>query len=482
MSEQPQATPLVIEPSWALVEAPGAADPGLPPGTRLLRDPSVVVEGGRIAEVREGRLTGMHRRLRAEGCLLLPGFISGHTHVASGSPTRGLIESGRSYLRPLELVEELDDDQLDTLTAWNLAELLRSGCTTQVEMSLSLRQAESYVRVARRWGVRGFPGPMIPGIARLAEVWFRASDDVLHAATPATLAEIEATLAFARAVAAGEGGPDALIRPMLALHATDTHTPETLAAALAATRELGTGLHVHLAQRDGEGDVTHRLWETTPAGLLERAGFGGPGAPLFCAHLTAADLAAEPPVLHRLGATYATCPCAGGAAAQSQPWPELLAAGVRTSIGIDTHTNDYLEQVKLAVVKGRDRHDLLGPHSPHPMRRPSVADAVAAATRDAADGLGRPDLGRVAPGAAADLVAIDVSGPLVGSAAAAPPEPLHNLLYAGGLSVRYVLTAGRVQVSQGAVAVEDMTKLRRRAATLHEGLWERLRAEGWFAA
>ena len=87
--------------------------------------------------------------------LLLPGLISGHTHAASGSPTRGIIEMGRSYQRPLEIVEALPDDDLDAITAYNIAELLRSGCTTHVEMSLSLRQARSYVRVARRWHVRG---------------------------------------------------------------------------------------------------------------------------------------------------------------------------------------------------------------------------------------------------------------------------------------------------------------------------------------
>jgi cytosine/adenosine deaminase-related metal-dependent hydrolase len=404
----------------------------------------------------------------------LPGFISGHTHVAAGSPTRGLIESGRSYLRPLELVEELDDADLDTLTAWNLTELLRSGCTTQVEMSLSLRQAESYVRIARQYGARGFPGPMIPGIARLAAIWFRAEDDVLHRLAPGTLEEIEAAVAFARST-----GSDRLIQPMLALHATDTHTPETLAAALAATKELGTGLHIHLAQSPGEGAATARLWGATPSAWLEHAGFGA-GMPLFCAHLTGADLAAEPPVLRRVGATYATCPCAGGAAAQSQPWPELLAAGVNTCIGIDTHSNDYVEQIKLAVVKGRDRHDLLAPTSPVPLARPGIADAVAAATVCPATGLGRPDLGRIRAGACADLVAVDVSGPLVGSGAP-PPEPLHNLLYANGLSVRHVITAGRLQLQHGDLLVDDLVKLRSRAAAVHEGIWRRLADEGWLA-
>ena len=474
----PEPGTTVIEPSWALVAdpdgaAPGPAAPGCPPGTRLLRNPSIVVEGDAIAEVREGHLVGQYRRIRADGCLLLPGFISGHTHVASASPTRGLIESGRSYLRPLELVEELDDADLDTLTAWNLAELLRSGCTTQVEMSLSLRQAESYVRVARRYGARGFPGPMIPGVARLAAIWFRSEDDVLHAATPGTLAEIEAAVAFARAT-----GRDDLIQPMLALHATDTHTPETLRAALAATKELGTGLHLHLAQRPGEGESTRRLWGASPSAWLEEIGFGG-GDPLFCAHLTGVDVGEEAPVLKRIGATYTTCPCAGGSGGQSQPWPELLAAGVRTAIGIDTHTNDYVEQIKLAVVKGRDRHDLIAATSPVPLHRPGSADAVAAATTGPADGLGRPDLGRIRAGARADLVAVDVSGPLVGSATA-PPEPLHNLLYANGLSVRLTMTAGRLQVYLGEIVVDDLVKLRSRAGVVHEGIWRRLGDEGWF--
>ncbi|MFN9422088.1 twin-arginine translocation signal domain-containing protein, partial [Gemmatimonas sp.] len=135
---------------------------------KLIGDCSVRVRGNDIVEVREGRLPAANTpRINATGQLLLPGFISGHTHAASGSPTRGLIEEGRSYQRPIELLEQLPDDLLDDISAYNVAELLRSGCTTHVEMSLSLKQAQSYVRVARRWHVRGYPGGMVPGTARL---------------------------------------------------------------------------------------------------------------------------------------------------------------------------------------------------------------------------------------------------------------------------------------------------------------------------
>ncbi|MFN9959429.1 MAG: amidohydrolase, partial [bacterium] len=86
----------------------------------VVRDVSVRVRGHDIVEVREGRIAGTVDRIDARGQLLLPGFISGHTHAASGTPTRGLIEGGRSYQRPIELLEALPDDLLDDITAYNV--------------------------------------------------------------------------------------------------------------------------------------------------------------------------------------------------------------------------------------------------------------------------------------------------------------------------------------------------------------------------
>ena len=173
----------------------------------------------------------------------MPGLISGHTHVASGTPTRGIIEGGRSYSRPIKLMDQLSDDELDDLTAYNLLEILKAGCTTQVEMSLSLRQAESYVRVAGAWGARGFPGGMIPGTSRLDGIWFRDDDQALFDSVPDTFAEIEANLDFGRKLV---GSYDGRMMGMMAPHATDTHTDETMSAIIAAAGELGTGIQINL--------------------------------------------------------------------------------------------------------------------------------------------------------------------------------------------------------------------------------------------
>jgi len=471
----PRGRDYVIEATAALVFRDGAPV--------VMRDVSVRVRGNDIVEVREGRIAGTADRIDARGQLLLPGFISGHTHAASGTPTRGLIEGGRSYQRPIELLEALPDDLLDDITAYNVAELLRSGCTTHVEMSLSLKQAQSYVRVARRWHVRGFPGGMVPGTARLFPIWRRTNDAVLAASVPDTLAEIEANRRFALSV---NGAEDGLIRPMMTPHATDTHTPETMRTVIAAARELGTGIHTHLAQGAGEARTTQRLYSQTPAQWLESLGaFDGP---FFGAHMTGATTI-DWAVMARHGGVYSHCPSGGGAGNSSgtQPYPEALAAGVRTNIGIDTHSNDYVENLKQAVICGRARARLLNasgrraadgtPLSPLPM--PSIMDALAGATHVAADGLRRPDLGRIAVGAKADLCSIDVSGLLLGGGAIGP-EPLNHLLYANGLAVRHVITQGYVQVFDGQFLVDDPARLATRGAAALEQIWAQLRSEGWF--
>ncbi len=466
--EKPPNHDCIIEAPWGLVFQAGRL--------KLLPDCSVRIRKDRIQEVKSGTLQGNTPRIRATGQLLLPGFISGHTHACSATPTRGIIEGGRSYARPLELVEKLSPEDLDDLTAYNVAELLRSGCTTHVEMSLSLRQAESYVRIAKRWGVRGYPGGMIPGIARLFPIWFRNSDQVLTDSEQETLAEVEANRRFA---VAHNGAEDGRIRPHMAPHATDTQTPKTMNAILAAAREIGNGIHIHLSQSAQETQTVQRLWGKRPAQWLDELGFYSER--IFAAHFTGIDLQHDLPFLAGKNLTYAHCPSGNGAGGSggTQPYPEALAAGVKTTIGIDTHSNDYIENLKLAVLYGRARARLLQASSPVALHMPSVLDAVTGATLGAAQGLGRDDLGRIAPGAKADLCTVDVSGFLSGSGVV-PPEPLNNLLYAHGLSVQHVMTDGQFQVFHGQFVSDDAQQVQSRGGAVVQKIWTQLQDEKWF--
>jgi cytosine/adenosine deaminase-related metal-dependent hydrolase len=459
------AQEFVIDADWAFV-----IDDGRP---GLLRDASIYVRDGVIEEVAKSSIRASVPRIDARGQILLPGFISGHSHVTGGTTTRGIVENGRLFMRPFEIVAGYSDDDIDALTELNVAELLRSGSTTHVEMSISQRHLESYVRTARRWGVRAYPGAALPGFDQLGRIWHHG-DDTLLASESATLEAVEQFRRYALAIRSD------LIRPMVAPHGPDTNTRGTLLACLAVARELGTGIQIHLSRLNEEVATVMRLWGCRPVEFLDQLGYFEER--VFGVHLSSIDYGADLPLLTKHDTfTYVHCPSGGGAGGTNgaQPYPELLAAGVNVSIGIDTHSNDYLENLKLAVLNGRARC-FLGDEPPlAPRRLPSAWDAVLAATVNGAEGLGRHDLGRIEPGARADLCTVDVTGLLIGTGAT-PPEPLNNLLYANGLSVRNVITDGRAQVIDGRLLVADEAEIRQRGGAVVARLWDDLRAEGWF--
>jgi cytosine/adenosine deaminase-related metal-dependent hydrolase len=440
----------------------------------IQRGMHVLVECGRIEAIQDRPLPASIPRIEMGDCLLMPGFISGHTHVAAGTPTRGLIETGRSDFRPIELIETLlDEEELDALTAYNLAELLMGGCTTQLEMSCTLRQALSYVRVASRFGARGYPGTMLPNLTRLGPIISAKDDRALMDSEAATLDEIALNLSFARTY---QGAADGRMLPMMSPMAADFHTPATMKALAAAAGQLGTGIHTHFAWHPMENPTIQRRWGRTSAQWF--ADFGMFDGPFFAAHMGYPDWGVDAPILSQSGAIYAHCPGMSGLGGPTQPYPEALGHGIRTNIGIDTHSNNYIEVLKLAVITGQARYHLLKDSSELPIREPTMVDAIRGATLYPAEALRRPDLGRIEEGALADLVAIDVSGFHVG-AGALPPEPLNNLLYAGSAQVRHVMTQGRLQVHDGVLQVGDSRMILERGGKVVQKIWAVLQSEGW---
>jgi cytosine/adenosine deaminase-related metal-dependent hydrolase len=320
---------------------------------------------------------------------------------------------------------------------------------------------------------------MIPGYARLFDLWRTAhgplkvmDDGMFEEYIPGTMAEIEENLAFGRE---WNHACDDRIRTMMGPHAPDTHTPETMLAILAAAKELGNGLHIHLAQSVDESLAVHRRWGLRSVEWLDSLGLFD--VPVFGAHMRGANLLHDPTILANRPFVFANCPFDIGANGNLPPYPEMLAAGVAVGVGVDGHNMDFIDTLKMAVVKGQARYQAVSNPGVR-SQSPTIEDAVLGATKLTADNLGRPDLGRLEVGAKADLITIDVTGMLVGSGRISP-APLSNLLYANGLHVRNVVIDGHWKVRDGELLFADVEQLTERAGRAVQKVWDRLKEAGW---
>ena len=96
--------------------------------------------------------------------------------------------------------------------------------------------------------------------------------------------------------------------------------------------------------------------------------------------------------------------------------------------------------LRLARIRSQDAAALL----PH--------DALAMVTREAADAIGRPDLGRLAPGNPADMIAVCITEPAFGPVIPEEDDLISRLVWSGApAAVHSSWVGGRPVMSEGKV-------------------------------
>ena len=135
------------------------------------------------------------------------------------------------------------------------------------------------------------------------------------------------------------------------------------------------------------------------------------------------------------------------------------------ALGTDTYPRDLIMQMRIASYSGKVvTHDLFAA---------SAAEVFTAATLGGARALGRDDLGRLAPGAKADLVIIDLSG---GDTLRFGPvrDPIKSVVECGiGDDVETVIVDGVVRMRERAIPGVDFAALRGETQAAGEGVWAR---------
>jgi cytosine/adenosine deaminase-related metal-dependent hydrolase len=136
--------------------------------------------------------------------------------------------------------------------------------------------------------------------------------------------------------------------------------------------------------------------------------------------------------------------------------------GINVPLGTDTFPQDMIEEMRWAALacKWIDRN----------ANRGTAREVFNAATIDGARALGRDDIGRLVPGAKADITIVNLSRLHIGPV----DDPIKSLVYAAsGTDVDTVLVDGKVVVEGRRVPGIDEAELRRKAADAH--LWQKER-------
>jgi cytosine/adenosine deaminase-related metal-dependent hydrolase len=150
-------------------------------------------------------------------------------------------------------------------------------------------------------------------------------------------------------------------------------------------------------------------------------------------------------LLAETGTTIAHCPVVFARYGHRlESFGAYRRAGVNMGIGTDTAPHNMLEEMREAVLQSRA--------AAGDVADTGAAEIFDAATVGGARALGRQDLGRLAEGARADLVLVDLNHPLMQP----DRDPLRNLIYtAAERAVKDVYIAGRHVVGDGEVLTLD---------------------------
>ncbi|HZP90928.1 MAG TPA: amidohydrolase family protein [Actinomycetota bacterium] len=403
----------------------------------------VAVEGGRVAAV--GARAAAAERIDCAGCVVIPGNVCAHHHLystlARGMPYR--LEPPESFVQILQRIwwrldRALDAETVRASAVSGAADALLAGTTTIVDHHASPNAVEGSLDVIAE---------AIASLGARSILCLEVSDRDGAGKAAAGLEE-------SRRFLQREWGGD-LVRGMVGAHASFTLSDETLAACVSLAERFGTGVHVHVAEdavdeRDALARfgrrVVHRLADA--GALTERA---------LLAHGVHLD-DPEVELVRERGAWIAHNPRSNMHNRVGRA--PVVDLGERVTLGTDGIDGDVFAECRAAYWRGREADPRVTPEW--------VLARLAASARFAGERFGEPRLGRVEPGAPADLVVLEYD----------PPTPFtaetlggHVLFGFSARAVRDVVVNGSVVVRNRCLVRVDEPELRARSRELAERLW-----------
>lgn len=444
-------------------------------GHRHLRDGTIVLEGNEIVYVGPaGSWSGtVDETIDGGGMVVTPGFINTHTHLYESPLDKSFVEDkGRRQFYLSGLFEYLpvrsmamDDEAAHACLAYSMAELLRTGTTTVMEIGA---YAEEAVRQAEHFGMR-----LYMGLGYRSGCWYTDDGKAVQYAwdEEAGRRGMERAIQF---IEAYDGAQNDRIKGFLSPSQVDTCSEDLLRRSRQAADSLGVPMALHTSQSVNEFLEMTRRHGKTPIEWLREIGFLGPDVILGHAIILAPGSwtqwsGDDIGILADTGTNVAHCVwvfARRGIAMES--FARYLARGVNMTLGTDTCPQSMIEGLRYTAVVSKivDRQTEVA----------TAGDVFNAATLAGAKALGRDDLGRIAPGAKADLLLWR------GDSIFMTPlrDPIRNIVYsAQAEDLDTVLIDGEIRMRGRQIPGVDLAALTRDLQAAGERMWANVDKGDW---
>ena len=429
---------------------------------RYLRNADLTFTDGRIDFVGTDYQGIADVEIDGRGTMVMPGLVNIHCHPYNQTLLKGIREElGNPHFHGSGLYDfthlyPTDEEGRRASAEYTLCELLLCGVTTVADLS---RPYQGWVELLAKSGIRACAGPMYDS-ARWAvkdgrEIVYSWDEQAGHREFDRALAIIEEA----------ERHPCGRLFGMIAPGTFDTVSEELLRDGFAAAEEGNRPYQVHLSESVPQFNaITHRHGKT-PLQWAREIGILSPrsgiGHGIFLDHhpfvywSTREDLA----ILADTGTSLAHCPTVFSRYGHTlRSFGGYRRAGVNIGIGTDTFPNNLIEEMRTATI--------LSKVADGNIFSTNLSDVFETATVGGARHLQRDDVGRLAPGAKADFVLVDLTHPFMQPVR----DPLRSLVFiAAERAVRDVYVEGVQVVAAGKVLTLDMADaaMRAREAQLH---------------
>ena len=445
---------------------------------KIFREGDVVFEDDRILHAGGKQAEDFDRIIDAKGKLVLPGLICTHFHANGEAGGRIISDIGRpdffqtGYLNywavPMgrEGIRSMEKPEIGGKYA--VVDLLKGGCTTAVELG-NEPHYEDLAHVIGELGIRAYVGPSFQSCfhrtgdrGQLAYEWDEKAGEK----------RLDQAIEFFRKF---NGTYDDRIRGILNPAQVDTCAPELLSRARQAGEELQAPLQIHTAQNLMEFHEILRRYRMTPVEFLADVGLLGPRILLgHCIITSAHSFSAFPggrdlEIIANSRSSVAHCPLVFARRGNAlQSFSGYLKAGINVTIGTDTYPRDMISEMRWA--------SLIGKIMDHDFAAATARDVFNAATLGGARALGRDDLGRLAPGAKADITIVDLQNLRIGPVY----DPIRALINcASTADVETVIVDGRIVVEEGRVKGVDEDTLLDQVQVEANRQWESFSEFHW---